>query len=507
MNPDKLLKSLNPLERKVLPLLKQYSDFNKILKKANLKDVELNRTFQWLENKGIIKVKKNLTELISLDNNGKVYAKIGLPEHRFLKTLAEGGTLTLVELKEKAELSYEEVNVCIGTLKRKGFIHILAGMRISITEKGRKSLSKDTLEERFLKKLPLQLDKLSAEEKQAFTELRKRKQIIKVDLVKDISASLTPLGSKLAKLKLPKETVETLTHEMLKKGTWKGKEFRRYDVKINVPKIYPAKHHIVSQAIDYLKRVWLDLGFKEMTGPLVGTSFWNFDALFTAQDHPVRDIHDTFYIKNPEYGSLPGKIAELVKKTHEDGWTTGSIGWQTRWDLEEARKNVLRTHNTILSAKTIASLKQTDLPAKYFSVAKCFRNETLDWSHLFEFYQSEGIVVDEDVNFKHLLGYLKEFLLKMGFKKVRFRPAYFPYTEPSVEPEVFHPVKKQWMELGGAGIFRPEVVKPLLGKDVPVLAWGLGVDRLIFDYYNLKDLRELYNNDLKQLEEMKIFNR
>jgi len=164
-----------------------------------------------------------------------------------------------------------------------------------------------------------------------------------------------------------------------------------------------------------------------------------------------------------------------------------------------------RTHTTILSAKTIASLKQTELPAKYFSVAKCFRNETLDWSHLFEFYQAEGIVIDENVNFKHLLGYLKEFFLKMGFSKIRFRPSFFPYTEISIECEVFHPIKKQWVELGGAGIFRPEVVKPLFGKDVPVLAWGLGLDRVILDYYEFKDIRELYKNDLKQLKEAKVW--
>ena len=505
MDPDKLLKSLNPSERRVLPLLKQYSDFESILKKANLKEVEVHRALQWLENKEIIKLKKDIKEIISLDHNGQVYAKIGLPERRFLEVVSEESP-NLLEIQDKAKLSYEEVNVCIGALKQKEAITILSGMRIRITEKGKKLLAKDTLEEQFLKKLPLELDKLSTEGKYAFTELKKRKAIIKVELIKEISVSLTPLGKSLVKRKLPTISVETLTPEMLRKGTWRGKEFRRYDVKINVPKVYPAKQHITTQAIDYIKRIWLDLGFKEMTGPLIATSFWNFDALFTAQDHPARDLQDSFYIKDPEYGKLPDKeLVEKVKKTHENGWTTKSTGWQYAWNMEEARRNVLRTHTTILSAKTIASLKQTELPAKYFSVAKCFRNETLDWSHLFEFYQAEGIVIDENVNFKHLLGYLKEFFLKMGFSKIRFRPSFFPYTEISIECEVFHPIKKQWVELGGAGIFRPEVVKPLFGKDVPVLAWGLGLDRVILDYYEFKDIRELYKNDLKQLKEAKVW--
>ena len=172
---------------------------------------------------------------------------------------------------------------------------------------------------------------------------------------------------------------------------------------------------------------------------------------------------------------------------------------------EEAKKNVLRTHTTVLSAKTIAALKKEDLPAKFFSVGRCFRNETLDWSHLFEFNQTEGIVIDPNANFRHLLGYLKEFFKKMGFENARFRPAYFPYCEPSVEIDVWHPGKKVWFELGGAGIFRPEVTVPLLGEDIPVLAWGPGLDRILMDYYEIKDLRELYKNDLNQLRKMKAW--
>ena len=143
------------------------------------------------------------------------------------------------------------------------------------------------------------------------------------------------------------------------------------------------------------------------------------------------------------------------------------------------------------------------MPVKYFAVGKCFRNETVDWSHGFEFNQTEGIVVDRNANFRHLLGYLKEFFRKMGFENIRFTPSYFPYTEPSVEIHVFHNEKKIWLELGGAGIFRPEVVIPLFGEYIPVLAWGPGLDRTIMDYYNIKDLREMYRNDVKDLREKK----
>ncbi|MCK4532068.1 MAG: phenylalanine--tRNA ligase subunit alpha, partial [Candidatus Aenigmarchaeota archaeon] len=302
------------------------------------------------------------------------------------------------------------------------------------------------------------------------------------------------------------DLIEKLTPKMLKERKWVGKKFRRYDVEINVPRVYGGRRHFVNQVVEYAKRVWLELGFKEMTGPLLETSFWNFDALFTAQDHPVRDLQDTFYIKNPRTGKLPDqRIVKAVKAVHENGGPTESKGWQYRWDSESARSNVMRTHTTCLSARTIAQLKKDDLPAKYFAIGRCFRNETMDWSHLFEFNQFEGIVVDPDANFKHLLGYLKNFANKIGFTKVRFRPAHFPYTEPSVEGEVYDPVHKQWIEVFAAGIFRPEVVVPLLGEDIPVLAWGPGLDRMILSYYKITDLRELYKNDLKLLREIKMW--
>jgi len=214
-------------------------------------------------------------------------------------------------------------------------------------------------------------------------------------------------------------------------------------------------------------------------------------------------MQDTFFIDKKT--ELPGKkLVEAVKKTHEKG-VENSKGWQYEWKEEEAKKLVLRTHTTCLSAQTLSKLKPKDLPQKFFVIGKCFRNETVDWSHIFEFNQIDGIVVDKNANFKHLLGYLKQFYKKMGFKKIRFSPAYFSYTEPSLEIHAWHPEKKVWLELGGAGIFRPEVTIPLLGEAIPVLAWGPGFDRILMDYYKIKDLRELYKNNLDQIRKMKFW--
>jgi phenylalanyl-tRNA synthetase alpha chain len=463
MDVKKLIETLTPWERKVLPLLSKHKNPSDIAKASGLPEIQVMRALQWLQNKGIIKLDLQVKQTVELGKNGYDYLTKGLPEKRLLSAL-KSKSLGLNELAKATSLERQELNVSLGLLKKKAAIGIDKGV-VSITDHGKKLLGKETLEEKFLKNKTLRI-----------------------------------------KIK-PTSALDKVTPEMLVKGTWKNKSFRRYDVKINVPKIYAGKRHFVKQAVDYAKQIWMDMGFKEMEGSILNTSFWNFDALFTAQDHPVRELQDTFYVGDPAKGKLPDKrLVDSVKKAHECG-VGGSKGWQYRWNPEDAKKNVMRTHTTVLSALTLAKLKKENLPAKFFSVGRCYRNEAVDWSHLFEFNQTEGIVIDPDANFRHLLGYLKQFFAKMGFPKARFRPAYFPYTEPSVEIDVYHPVHKTWLELGGAGMFRPELTVPLLGEDIPVLAWGPGFDRIIMDYFGLKDLRDLYKNDLKQIREMKSWMR
>ncbi len=470
------------------------------------------RALQWLENKGFLKITSSSREMVVLDANGLRYKKEGLPEKAFLRVLGDEFK-GLNVITKKSKLSREEINACLGILKKKVALETRKGAEGEplLVKKGPRAqnlLSEETLEEKFLaKSFPLPLEEIKDVDKFAFDELKKRKDFFKIEDEKTTFIELTELGKELAQADLQGEVVNRLTAGMLKTGEWKEKEFRAYDVEINVPKIHGGKKHFVNQATEYAKQVWMDLGFKEMSGNMVNTSFWNFDALFTAQDHPVRELQDTFYLGGEvEKGRLPEKaLVNRVQEMHEHGDSIGSKGWRYQWSEEEAKKNVLRTHTTVLSAQTLAGMDEKDIPAKFFALGKNFRNEAVDWKHLFEFNQTEGIVIDKDANFKHLLGYLRQFFRKMGYPQARFRPAFFPYTEPSVEIDVFHPVKKEWVEFGGAGIFRPEVVVPLLGKDIPVLAWGPGFDRTILEYWNLTDIRDLYKNDLKQLREMKMW--
>ncbi len=497
---EKLIEMLHPLERAVLPLLKENATLAAIREKTRLQEVEVMRALQWLENKKIVALRRDAKELVVLGENGKKYLTHGLPEKLFLEALGE--PLTLAEAKEKAGLDDDELNASFGMLRAKNAVTLADG-KVHITSVG-KNVLHDNSVEKFLRSLPVLMHTLDAGRKKLLEELRRRRTLVEITLEKIVLVQLTDLGKELVQHDLRKEFIELLTPAVLRSGEWKQKKLRRYDVVINVPRVYPAKRHFVNQAIAYIKKIWLEMGFAEMTGPILDTSFWNFDALFVPQDHPAREMQDTFYVKGK--GSLPDmKLVARVKAAHEHGFGTGSSGWRYSWDKENAKQLVLRTHTTALSARTLARLKTSDLPAKFFTVGKCFRNEAVDWKHSFEFDQTEGIVIDQHVNFRHLLGYLRQFFSKMGFEDIRFRPGFFPYVEPGLECEVYHPVRKEWVELGGAGIFRPEVVKPLLGKDIPVLAWGLGMGRLIMDYYDIKDLRDFHSNDLQQLQEMKTW--
>jgi len=496
-----ILETLSPNERKILPYLEE-KNFKKISNKSGLDRTSTLRALEFLSNKKIIKLSQETKKIIELDINGLLYIRKGLPERRLLNLLSEKKSLFLEESKKLSKLNDNEFKAALGALKKKALVNLVKG-KILLQAK-HDEITKKSLEEQLLEALPLEQDKLKDEQKFAFQNLKNRKKIIIIEGKKEISVKITEVGKNILSQadKIATDLIEKLTPEIIKTGKWRGKKFRRYDILSPLPKISGGKRHFVNQAVDYARKIWTELGFEEMPGQLVQSGFWNFDALFTAQDHPVREMHDTFFINKES--ELPNpEIVQAVKKAHEQG-TSGSKGWQYEWKEKEARKTLLRTHTTCLSAQTLSKLKEKDLPKKFFAIGPNFRNETVDWNHGFELLQTEGIVVDENANFRNLLGYLKEFAKKMGFEKIRFRPAYFPYTEPSLEGDVWNEEKKEWVELIAAGIFRPEVTEPLLGKPIPVLAWGPGFGRMIMSLFNIKDIRDLNKNNLTQLREMKF---
>lgn len=496
---EEIVERLSPLELKIVPFLN--STVEQIKEKTNLDETSLLRGLKFLETKNLLKLQIKKTRIIDLGTNGVYYKKNHLPERRLISVLEAKNYLPIEEAKKISKLSDNEFKVSLGVLKDKALLDLKEGKLFLKATK--EELLKKTLEEQFLDILPCEESQLSDEQKFAYETLKRRKDIIEIKEQTTIHFTLTESGQKIAGKNFQSEFVEEVTPEIIK--NWKREiKFRKYNIQSEVPKINGGKRHFVAQAIKKGKDIWLELGFQEMTGTKTTTAFWNFDALFQPQDHPARDMHDTFFIKGTQ-GILPEKtIVESVKKAHENG-VDKSAGWNYKWNENEAKKVLLRTHTTTLSAQTLAQLKnRKEKKGKWFAIGKCFRNETLDWSHAFEFNQTEGIVVDKNANFKNLLGYLKEFYIKMGFDDVKFYPSYFPYTEPSVEIYAFHKTKKVWIELGGAGMMRPEVVIPLVGEFVPVLAWGPGFDRILMDEYAISDLRELYENNIHELRTKKV---
>jgi phenylalanyl-tRNA synthetase alpha chain len=376
---------------------------------------------------------------------------------------------------------------------------------VSILPQGEKLLEKESLEEQLLKnKFPLQLNKLKDEQKFVVDKLKKRKSIIKIETRKIKKASLTETGKKLLDRNLKLENIyDRLTPAMLKDSSWKDKKLRRYDVKINVPSISGGKKQHYLRFLDAVREKFLAIGFKEMFGPIVETEFWDMDALFMPQFHSARDIHGAYYVKEPKYGKVDEKLLEKVKASHERGKGTISKGWQYKFNTEKTKQLILRTQGTALSARMLAS-KDLQIPGKYFGIARCFRPDVVDATHAPDFNQVEGIIVEEGLNFRHLKGLLKLFAEEFAqTDQIKITPAYFPFTEPSAELHAKHP-ELGWIELGGSGIFRSELVQPLLGREIPVLAWGLGVDRLAMFKLGFKDIRQLFSHDLSLLRKSKV---
>jgi len=351
-----------------------------------------------------------------------------------------------------------------------------------------------------------QLDResLSAEEKDVIASLAKKRGAadspFKIIERETVTYKLTDAYEKvveaLKKAGITGNEIGEVTPQLLSSGDWKRGTFRAYNIAIPPARIIPGRTNPYVQFLESVKDKLSSLGFQEFDGPLVETEFWNGDALFMPQFHAARDIHDVYRIKNPTHAkSIEEPYLSNVKRIHENGGDSGSRGWNYRFDTEFTRRLILRSQGTVLSAH---QLHKAEVPGKYFGIVRCFRYDKVDATHLSDFYQTEGIVLGNDVNLKTLLGFLKMFATEIaGATDVKYVPGYFPFTEPSIEVHIKHPVLG-WFELGGSGIFRPEVTKAM-GVDVPVLAWGIGIDRMALMALGLNDLRELFSDDIEQV--------
>ncbi|ABE52338.1 phenylalanine--tRNA ligase subunit alpha [Methanococcoides burtonii] len=461
-----------------------------LAEKTSMKvETAMQSAFSLSEN-GLTEVTDVVTEIYSLTSEGRTYAEEGLPERQIMNCLSEPTYMD--ELKEK--LSPKMVGIATGWLRRKNWANIEKGM---VVPTGNSDIGEDEKAIANFKEEKHTLEEIGTDQN-TINDLIKRKLLSKTE-DKYRTVSITDEGRQLVKTGITiEEEITQITSQLLKSGDWKGKKFRPYNIQTPPKPVYGAKIHPYQRLIDQMRQIFLEMGFTEIKGDVVQSSFWNFDALFQPQDHPAREMQDTFHLDTKS--ELPEKYKEGIRDMHEHGGDLQSTGWGGKWSEDIAKRDVLRTHTTAVTIKYLTD--NPNPPVKAFCIDRAYRRETIDPTHTPEFEQLEGVIMDENMSFANLLGCLEEFYHRMGFEDVRFRPGYFPYTEPSVEPEVYIE-GLGWVELGGAGVFRKEVTEPL-GIKQPVLAWGLGVSRVAMLKLGLKDLRELYQADIDWLRKSQV---
>jgi phenylalanyl-tRNA synthetase alpha chain len=486
-NEQKTLLALQKLNRR--------AKVAQILQVSDLAHAAVMRATLTLAEKKLVTVHKEKQKTVKLNEEGKQHAQRGLPERRLINALIElNGEAPTEKVVEKAQLDRKFVTIALGWLHRKSWANLEQKRTLRIKQPMPPQGADEQLLTFLKEKGSATFEELSKEMQDAVSVLKGR-QLLDVEEKTVRELVLTEAGWQLVKkgFELVQE-ISQLTPELIVSWKWREVKLRKFDVSAAGPEFYPAKIHPLQQVIQKAREIFLEMGFTEIRGPFVETAFWNFDALFQPQDHPAREMMDTFYLANPKAGGLPKKsVVDAVAKTHENGGKTGSKGWGYKWSPEEAKRLVMRTHTTAETIKYLSMHKEP--PIKVFSVDRVYRNEQVTYKNTAEFHQIEGIVVDEGVTLRDLMGTLKTFYSKFGLKRVKFWPCYFPYTEPSAQATVYVPKLKRWIELCGMGMFRPEVLAPM-GIKYPVLAWGGGLERIAMLELNLDDIRMLYGNRL-----------
>ncbi|AAY80831.1 phenylalanine--tRNA ligase subunit alpha [Sulfolobus acidocaldarius] len=450
----------------------------KLKKKANAEEISkelglpLSSIFslaKLLEEKGYVKIGERKIIRFELTEEGKKRLKEGFPEEILLKEL--NGQPSLIEdLKNKMG---KDLEIAISWARKKNLVKIDQNRVIPNTSNYTFSTEKEAL-----------LKPESADEK-VLQELLSRKLITRKE---ESKLEITLLKEEFEE----QNYITQLTSELLRSKDWKKYKIREYNVEALPPYFPLAKKHFFRDFIEKLKDVMKELGFTEVNAGYIEMELYNFDLLFQAQDHPAREIHDSFRVDG--LGKIDDeRLLKEIKEMHEKGW-------KYSWDPQIAKRLVLRSQTTAVTARILSS--RPSVPFKGFSLGKVFRPDSIDATHLIEFHQLDGVIIQKEFSFTDLLGILREIFYKIGIKEIKFKPGYFPFTEPSVE--VYGKIEGLgWVEMSGAGLLRPEILKAM-DIDANAGAWGIGIDRLAMLLFGLKDIRLLYANDIDFLRKMKV---
>jgi phenylalanyl-tRNA synthetase alpha chain len=509
MQTSDVLKQLHPLETKVLLTFNgdETVTAQRLEEALGYKTGQANQAVSWLTGKGLLQESSRSERTVyELTELGEEYAAHGTPEERIFELLESTGPKALPDIASELGLEKKTVGSAFGGLSKEGALEMNEEKQVALIDRSRAESARRlrALIDRARENGGLEESELSSEERAVISKHAKKRgasgepfRIVEREVVEyRFSPDAAKVRKALEEAGVTGEEIGAVTAEMLQSGTWKNAAFRSYNIHVPPARIVLGRRNPYGEYLDLVKDKLTSLGFQEFDGPLVETEFWNSDALFMPQFHSARDIHDVYHIAKPTHAKgIEEPYLSQVAAAHEDGWETGSRGWGYEFDRDFTRRLILRSQGTVLSAK---QLPTAEVPGRYFGIVRCFRHDQVDATHLSDFYQTEGIVLGEEVNLRTLLGFLRMFAEELaGATDIKYVPGYFPFTEPSVEVHIKHPVLG-WFELGGSGIFRPEVTEPL-GVTTPVLAWGLGIDRMALMQLGLDDLRELFSHDIESV--------
>jgi len=474
-------------------LLEHEMDVDELSRLANIPITTVFSKIEEFKQKGWISLREEHIYKVRLTEEGLNYAEQGLPESRLVNILKENKELKMDDLKRIFDEKTLKIALTNG-FKRKLIIYQDGFLKLS----NNIDLSLDALLKEIYEKREIELKSIEEEIKYLL-----HRNLIEIKPLKKIYVSLN------SKLKHDLQTgnytiVEEkskLTSEDIISGKWKELKLKQYNLSALPPKIYFGRTHIYMKFLDEVRKILLEMGFEEEEGPYILPEFWNFDVLFVPQDHPARDMHATFRV-NLSPVNLDGEIVKRVKEMHENGGIKDSIGWRYKWEKDLASRLILRTHTTTVSINYL--YKNGNRIAKVFCISRNFRYDLPDATHSPEFYQCEGIMVGPNLTFKNLLAFFKDFSERLGIEKIKFRPTYFPFTEPSVEGIIYHK-SLGWIEALPGGMFRQEILNAMK-VEYPVLAWGIGIDRLAMAVLEIEDIRELFSQDISFLRNYKIYN-
>ena len=497
MEEEKMSLILNETQKQVLKQIsKQLRSIKDINSAVDLPFEKLQSILGYFISADLVEREQKIDLIYQLTGEGKKYLEHKLPEEELIDYVKQNIT-SIKEIKERIK-EKPAFSIAINWAKKNKWIEIVEG-KIQLDKKKLTNITNKIKKMRDILGNPDEKEKSSE-----FEELKERNLIIEKERKLDFYKLKKSVSEKRLKELLTSNIKTSVTSADLLSGSWKDYKYKQYNIETPTEKLTFGRKSVYLEFLSAIREGLIGLGFEEFDSPIVDLEFYNCDLLFMPQEHVARGIHDLFFVQGEDLGEIRNReLLKRVAAVHLDGAETGSTGWNYEFDEKKSSNLILRSQTTAVSAHTLEQIMNRPEPMKMFCLGKCFRPDTIDRTHSFEFWQCEGIICGDNLSIKHLFGILTEICHMVGVKEIKFMPGYFPFTEPSVSGFIKHP-KLGWIEALPGGIFRPELLYPYKYKKT-VLAYGIGVTRLAMTALGIDDIRQVYSDDIELLKRLPLY--